>query len=270
MTERGKALSLAGLPIVILGCFGWLLVCPHRSQCLNSVFQVDGWASIGVRVAVPLLGLNLAAFLLRLVWLLGRAAVAASRPPRLTALPSVLRAAASRTGVSRLTYLAGPVPAAFCVGALRPRVVITEGLLRCLEADELDAVLLHEGNHVRHLEPLQRAAREAAADAFFYVPLIRWWARWQTENAELRADRAALVRLGPQPVAAALWALGGSATLEGAAAFAGAAELRVAQILGDPMSRRGPEFSVVLLSVLGLYLAFQVASCLVQAAQHLI
>jgi hypothetical protein len=102
------------------------------------------------------------------------------------------------------------------------------------------------------------------------MPLVRWWSRRRLEDSELRADRVALERLGPKPVAAALWALGRSTAIRGAAAFGGAAELRVAQVLGDPLPRRTPGLVLVAISGMGAYLAFQVASCLVPAARLLI
>lgn len=270
MTEQGKALSLAGVSVVILGCVGWLVVCPHRPLCLNSVTELDSWASVAPWVAIPLLALSLAALGVRLVWMLARTAIASNRLPRLEVVPASLEEAAARTRVSRLVCVTGNAPSAFCVGALKPRIVVSEGLVRCLRSQELYAVLLHELDHSHRLEPLRRAAQDAAAEIFFYIPLLRWCVRRQIENSELRADRAALERLGPRPVAAALWMLGSGTPLEGVAAFAGVAELRVAQILGDPVSRAKPEFSTVALSVLGLYLALQVGSCLAQVATHLI
>jgi len=143
-------------------------------------------------------------------------------------------------------------------------------VVRNFDGEELDAILLHEQDHARRFEPLVRAAYDAAARVFFYVPLVRWWSRRSIEDAELRADRAALDRLGRRPVAAALWALGGSPSIQGTAAFGGVAELRVAQVLGDPLPRRAPEWSLLSASTMGICLAFQVAFCLVQGAQHLL
>src|SRR5207245_1323744 len=95
------------------------------------------------------------------------------------------------------------------------------------------AVLLHERRHLREREPVVRAACEAAAQVLVFFPLARWWSRRRIEEAELRADQAALRRVGPRPVAAALFRLG--STVPAAAAFAGDTELRVAQLLGDPL-----------------------------------
>jgi len=200
--------------------------------------------------------------LLRLEYRLGTLAKSAD-------LPTKLVDAMSRTGVQGVRCLAADGPAAFCAGAIRPRILVSEGLIDRLGPDELDAVLLHEREHVRTFEPLVRAAHEAASEVFFYVPLVRWWSRHRLEDSELRADRAALDRLGQRPVAAALLALGRSTAIQGAAAFGGVAELRVAQVLGDPLPARAPGLALVAISGMGVYLALQVASCLVQAAHRL-
>lgn len=266
MTDRHRNLILGGLTVGTLTCFGWLLACPHRADCLRTLTRLDVWAAAGTRVALPLLAASFAVWLLRVAWLIHRAAAGVDRLPRSQVMPPRLAAAAARTGAQRVVCLAGNSPTAFCAGAFRPRILVSEGVVRQLGEDELDAVLLHEQDHARRYEPLMRAAHDAAAQVFFYIPLLRWWARLQAENAELRADRAALKRLGPRPVAAALWALGEGASLQGAAAFAGVASLRVAQLLGDPLPSRAPAASLMVISAMGLYLAFQVASCLVLLA----
>lgn len=269
MTDRHRNLILAGLTVGTLTCFGWLLACPHRADCLRTLTRLDVWAAAGSRVALPLLAASFAVWMLRVAWLIRRAAAGVERLPRAQAMPPELAVAAARTGAQGVICLAGDSPTAFCAGAFRPRILVSEGLVRQLGAEELDAVLLHEQDHVRRHEPLVRAANEAAAQVFFYIPLMRWWARLQAENAELRADRAALRRLGTRPVAAALWALGDGASLQAAAAFAGVARLRVAQVLGDPLPSRAPAASLLVISAMGVYLAFQVASCLVQLVMRL-
>lgn len=270
VSEQRQRAVLAGLSIGILTCAGGLALCPHRAQCLHALTQLDTWMSAGARVAAPLLAASVVAWLARVAWLLARAHQRVQTLPISESIPTALRAGMTRTALQRLTCLATDEPTAFTAGALRPRVLVSDGLVRRLGAEELDAVLLHEKEHVRSLEPLVRAALDSASEVFFYVPLLRWWSQRRLEDSELRADHAALERLGPRPVAAALWALGDSAAVEGAAAFVGLARLRVAQVLGDPIPRRGPGLSLVLISGMGTYFAFQVASCLTQAAQHLV
>jgi hypothetical protein len=269
VTERRQIAVLAGLSIGTLTCFGWLLFCPHRADCLNALAHVDTWLSAGTRIVLPAAAASLAVWLGLLIWRLLRTASRIAALPALGEIPAALLAAMQRTSVERVSCLAADTPTAFCAGALRPRIVVSEGLVSRLGADELDAVLLHEREHSRTFEPLIRAALDSASEVFFYVPLIRWWSGRRLEDSELRADRVALERLGPRPVAAALWALGKSTAIHGTAAFGGVAELRVAQVLGDPLPARAPGLPLVAISGMGAYLAFQIASCLVQAAQRL-
>jgi Zn-dependent protease with chaperone function len=270
MSDRRHVLVLGGLSVATLSCLSWILFCPHRADCLRAVTPIDTWVSGSSRVMVPLLIFSVGAWLLRLGWLLARTRWQVSRLPVLDGIPAALEASRVRTAASHLACLPTDAPIAFCAGVIRPRIVVSAGLVRRLSDDELDAVLLHERDHARRLEPLTRAACDAAAQVFFYVPLVRWWARRRMEDSELRADRAAFEQLGRRPVAAALWALGGSTSIVGAAAFRDMADLRVAQILGDPLPRRVPELSLIAISAMGFYLALQAVSCLGQGAQHLL
>ena len=270
MIERRQMAILAGLSVGTLTCFGWLLLCPHRADCLNALTRFDTWVSAATTIVLPLGVASVAVWLALLAWRVLRVGFRLRALPRTRELPAELAAAMSRTGVRGVGSVAADAPTAFCAGALRPFILVSEGLINRLRPDELDAVLLHEQEHVRTFEPLIRAAHETASDVFFYVPLVRWWSQRRLEDSELRADRVALERLGPKPVAAALLALGRSTAIQLVAGFGGVAELRVAQVLGDALPTRAPGLPLVAISGMGTYLALQVASCLVQAAQHLV
>lgn len=267
MSNRRSALLYGGLAAASLSCLAFLLVCPHRADCLRSLTQLDAWLSYGIRVALPLLVISALAWFVRLGWML-MAAWAWRRLLEEVAAPQAIQAATERTGV-RVVAIRGAQPEAFCAGTLRPRVFVTEALAQVLDPREIDAVLLHESDHVRRREPMRRAAVGSAADVFFYIPLLRWFAKRRIEESELRADRIALECLGPRPVAGALWALGRAVAADGVAAFGGVAELRVAQLLGDPIPRRSLAGSTIAISAMGVYLSLQVASCLLQVTAHL-
>jgi Zn-dependent protease with chaperone function len=262
---------VVGLSMGTLACLFWFLLCSSSTQHTNPPPQIDGWIAASMNVAIPVTVSMLAIWLAGVFWLQVRTSTQISRLPMAGAVPAALVVAINRTGVHRVTCLAGDAPMAFCAGALRPRVFVSEGLIRRLTTEELDAVLLHEREHARTFEPMVRAAYASASDVFFYIPLVRWWSHRRLEDSELRADRVALEHLGPRPLASALWTLGTSATaIKGVAAFGGVAELRVAQVLGDPLPHRAPGLALLATSGFGAYLAFQIASCLVEAAQRLI
>lgn len=157
---------------------------------------------------------------------------AADPPPRLLAI-------AERAGVTEaLRYVRDARPLAYCVGARHPRVVISDGALRRLRDDELEAVLLHEAEHLRRRDPLRVLVARTLAALFVGLPLIEWLTlRFETAK-ELDADRAALRALGdPAPLAGALLALGAPA--DGAPLAIGAWSLTAARI--DHISGIGPE-----------------------------
>lgn len=169
-----------------------------------------------------------------------------------TETPPTLLDAARSAGLRGVNCIDSATADAFCAGALRPGVYVTTGLLQRLDAAELQAVLAHEAAHARRRDPLRRALARGVALSFFFVPLVRWWSRHDLEQSEVKADRRAIERVGRKPLAAALWRLDGEGGLSLTPAFGGAAELRVAQILGDPVPRRGPSPWIWLLSAAGL------------------
>jgi Zn-dependent protease with chaperone function len=204
----------------------------------------------------------------RAVWLLLCVQRAVSRlveVPRPTKLTVAMRSA----DLEAVGCVDDPVPSAFCVGAVWPRVIVTTGLVERLEIKDLAAVLLHEREHLRRRDPLWRAAWRAASELLWHVPLIEWWSRRRLELSELAADRAAMRRLGPGPLARALTTATTPAGLD-AAGFDGAAALRVAQILGDPLPARRPTGRALLVSAGALALTVNLAMCLVETAAHLV
>lgn len=97
-------------------------------------------------------------------------------------------------------------PHAFCVGLLRPRVVVSTGLIDTLSGPQLRSVLLHERHHAHRRDPLRRALIKAFCDGFWFVPTLRATARAQATISELAADAVAIRATGAQPLAAALLA----------------------------------------------------------------
>jgi Zn-dependent protease with chaperone function len=228
---------------------------------VQQLLQPDSWPRLLVLTVIPLAGIVAAAWMARLAFVLARAALTVGRLPRAERLPARLGSSMARAGVERVQCISSSLPVAFCAGARRPRVIVSEGLAEQLDDRMLEAVLLHERQHLREHEPVVRAAWEAAALVLVFFPLARWWSRRRIEKAELRADQAALCRVGPRPVAAALFRLGW--TVPAAAAFAGGTELRVAQLLGDPLPRQRPEAWTVAVSLAGLPFASAVVGCAV-------
>jgi hypothetical protein len=260
--RAGQWLVWAALPAAALGCLVWLASCTGSSLCFGGPRPM-AWEPALMAGAASLTGLGGLAWVARTVWLL-RAGRRLTDARLGRAWPPALHEAVARTGAGHVLCLAVEAPLAFCVGALRPRVVVSSGLVDILRAQELDAVLLHEEHHRRRRDPLRRVALKGAADVLFALPLVEWWMRRSHERSELAADRAAIDALGPGPVAGALWRLDSAVAPPVAAAFGGVAQLRASQLLGDPIPARRLSLRLCASSAVGAAFVALLAACVGQ------
>ena len=102
-----------------------------------------------------------------------------------------------------------PTPA-FTAGWLAPLVYAARELAdgaRRLGADELAAVLAHEGAHLRRRDPLRFFALRAVASTLFWIPALRGLADDVADEAEVRADDRAAAATDPLALASALVSL---------------------------------------------------------------
>jgi len=254
-------LAIAGVAAAAAAC---CLMAMRTDPCPQGGRACGGQANL-LLVAATGLSLGLAAATVvwagRAAWLLWQARRSVLALP-LAEAPTPLAAGVRRTGLRAVVCLRGDTPASFCAGPLRPRVYVTDALVRELSPAELAAVLVHEGEHARRRDPLRRAARLALCETLFFLPVARWWLHRRLEAEELAADRAAVARVGAPAVAAALLTVGSTSGARPAlAAFDGAADLRVAQLLGDPLPRRRPSPRILAMSVAGLAGAVSTALC---------
>jgi Zn-dependent protease with chaperone function len=104
-------------------------------------------------------------------------------------------------GVEFITSVA---PRAFCAGALRPRVYVTDSLVDLLHPSALAAVIAHEQAHARRHDPLRRSMLAALSALLLDAPWVLWLRTHHREKAEISADRAAATRVGASAVADAL------------------------------------------------------------------
>jgi Zn-dependent protease with chaperone function len=128
-------------------------------------------------------------------------------------------------GAQHLRVLEHPTPTAYCVPGLRQRVVLSQGTIDALDADELLAVLAHERAHLR--------ARHDLVLEFFTVlhTAVPRWLRSEAGLAEvdllveLLADRRAAQLAGAEPLARALVELAGAERPDAALAAGGSTTL---------------------------------------------
>ncbi len=134
----------------------------------------------------------------------------------------------------RMRILQHPTPTAYCIPGRRSRLVLTQGVLDALPAEQLDAVVAHEEAHLRgrhdllleFFEVITRAVPGPlrSAEALAEVRLL----------VEALADRAAVHRSGEVATARALLTLAGSRTPEAALGVGTTAPVRLRLLADGP------------------------------------
>jgi Zn-dependent protease with chaperone function len=104
----------------------------------------------------------------------------------------------------RVRLVDHPLAAAYCLPGVRPRVVLSQGLLDALSADQLTAVVTHEHAHARGQHDLVILPFRAWQQTFPFLPAARQALAAVELLVEMLADDEASRRCGPGLVLAAL------------------------------------------------------------------
>lgn len=221
----GGLVALASSLVGVLSACAFFLSEPHR---------------------VPLSSLALVAVVLTSLAALARALAGAARQQRLLHLLTLERARDERlirladaAGLPGLWLVPARRPAAFCFGLLRPRVVVTRGLLDRLEPDEQEAAIWHEAHHARRRQPLRCLAARLAAASFAWLPALKDLCDRYMLLGELDADRLAVQWTSRRALAAALFEVGATPVPAGAIGLGESADARVDRLL-DPAATLPP------------------------------
>lgn len=118
-------------------------------------------------------------------------------------------------------------PAALCIGLLKPRVILTDGLLSRLSNEERAAAVYHELHHAQSRAPLKCLIARIAASTFFWLPLLADLLDRYLLVKELAADRLAATRTSRDALAGALHEVAETPTPIGAVGLAEHAAIRV-------------------------------------------
>ncbi|MFD0682004.1 MULTISPECIES: M56 family metallopeptidase [unclassified Paenibacillus] len=94
-----------------------------------------------------------------------------------------------RTWDETILVLRESSPLAFAVGFMRPKIVISTGLLDLLSPEEVKAVLLHERYHCQCHHPLKKWITGLFIKSMEYVPVIKSLGAHFEIWIELQADR---------------------------------------------------------------------------------
>lgn len=211
------------LPAVWLACLGgsagaWLAgIKVAGGGCLFGL-QEGQWQLAGYLPAAAAVGV--------LVWHAARLAAAARR----VELRGVAKAGSARRAVSGgadVWVVPSTRPAAYAGGLLRPRAVVTTGLLASLDEAERGAVCEHEGAHVRLGHPRVLVLGGAVAAAYGRLPPVRRAWDGLRRDLEAAADDEAVRAVGRAAVISALLRVALlSTSAGGSAAFGGGEHLR--------------------------------------------
>jgi len=207
-------LALALLPAGWLACLGTALVAlavggdPPAACWLG--LDVRGWRLVADAVAL--------AALVPLGWQTVRLGV---RTWRAEPRPLALAVADRRCprGGGTVWVIPSERPAAYAGGVVRPRAVVTTGLLAMLCPLEQEAVLEHEAAHVRLGHPRLLLLGAAIDRAYGFLPPVRRAWEGLSRAMEVAADDEAVRLVGRLPLLTALARVGLARASADAASF---------------------------------------------------
>ena len=140
------------------------------------------------------------------------------------------------------------VPLAYCLPGLRPRVVLSRGVLDLLREDEVRAVLAHEQAHVEQRHDLVVLPFAAFGTTFPRLRSVRTAQEQVTLLVEMLADDRAAREHRPQVLARALYKVGAASVPIGGLGAGGDDVLQRAQRLVCPPPALGL-LALVMISV---------------------
>ena len=98
-------------------------------------------------------------------------------------------------------------PLAFCIGLLRPWVVVSAGLVEQVSSPELAAIMAHERRHQQRRDPLRFLTVILLRTILYPLPVVHDLSRSFVTLIEIEADEAAIAWSGRPTLASALYKL---------------------------------------------------------------
>ncbi|WP_409343232.1 M56 family metallopeptidase [Paenibacillus sp. MBLB4367] len=99
-------------------------------------------------------------------------------------------------GRNGILVVSHPDPIALTMGFIRPRIVLSTGLLQLLDSGELEALIQHEIYHMKHRDPLKTFIMSLCSSVLWYVPILKWSQKQYTAAREVLADSYAIEAMG--------------------------------------------------------------------------
>lgn len=97
---------------------------------------------------------------------------------------------------NRLILVSHQQPFAFCFGFFKPRIIISDKLVKILNEEELKAVLCHEKYHLDHKDALTMFMTRLLLSLFPFFPLLNDHINHFSLDREIKADCEAIFNLG--------------------------------------------------------------------------
>lgn len=191
-TRHRALVGLAGLPVLLAALLMMSAALPSvASLAMPSLDHCarhdDGHAHLcfvhlphGEGSSVLTLG-----FVLLLAYAVARLALAAADLVRAGRVLDALVITAEHRADLGIALIDTSLPVCLAAGLLRPRVLLSRGLLLALGDGERAVILAHERAHVRRLDAL--VATVVRVLACFHLPSV---ARWLTSEVEIAAEQA--------------------------------------------------------------------------------
>lgn len=157
----------------------------------------------------------------------------------------------AQTGTGPLVLAGSDQHFAFTAGLIRPRVVISRGLMNQMPSEWQPVVLAHEEAHRRGRHPLAIFLSEAVALGIPLLP-FRWAADMVRASFESLADEHAARTLGNRTLVAEAIAGLALASVGATAGFEGNEVARVRRLLSDTRSTHPAIATALVMGIFGL------------------
>ncbi|MFZ0578411.1 MAG: M56 family metallopeptidase [Psychrobacillus psychrotolerans] len=98
------------------------------------------------------------------------------------------------SGKEDFLIVSNPAPIAITMGFVKPKIVISTGLINLLTDDELNAVISHEIYHKDNRDPLKIFLLSLCASTIGYIPILKWFNHQYRIIQEVLADEFAITK----------------------------------------------------------------------------
>ena len=91
-----------------------------------------------------------------------------------------------------ILIISNPVPIAITMGFVKPKIVLSTGLIKLLTDEELKAVVSHEIYHKNNNDPFKLFLLTLCASTIRYIPILKWFNEQYRIIQEVLADEFAI------------------------------------------------------------------------------